>query len=354
MVATKKHVAFNSSQKRFGILTAHPNLDPSGLYTIRPAGCDPCLYDPILIQNLCDAIHKKTIAKDPWRYKTELEEWAQNLGYRNEKILEQRRWNRTLLGPAWHYVQEPKKYEPACPNVGFGRTSRYAPSKDFTPGPGTYYKEKPFKAPYGPHSTRPTFDREDPCRFKDTTPKWSLAPNRYTIYDPESIAEKSKKVVSLRGPYDLFTGPRDETTIKNHFSTTMKVSAATWPIALKGCLEKYKKSRFGILNKTGRDTPYRGRNALVHLSMCVRKPDEPGPASYNIGGLTTFKQNAKAFNSSYDRPPGYTRVVVWPGVGRYKITAKPYEIEGKGFKHVFQSKLGRTIGAVIPAPMNSF
>lgn len=30
-----------------------------------------------------------------------------------------------------------------------------------------------------------------------------------------------KKVVSRRGPYDMFTGPRDNTTIKNHFSPSV-------------------------------------------------------------------------------------------------------------------------------------
>ncbi|KAF9817117.1 hypothetical protein SFRURICE_013905 [Spodoptera frugiperda] len=356
MVVTKskKKIGFNSTCERFGRVTGHPNLDPSGLYATRPDGCDPCLYSPIPIHLLCEATHKHKIDKDPWRYKNELEEWAKNLGYRNQKILEQRQWTRSLLGPAWHEVNEVPKYEPACKNVGFGRTPRFKPMlRHAVPDPGAYYKSVPFKAPYGPHSSRPTFEREEPCRFKDTTPKWCLASNRYTIIDKDSIDQKSKKVISIRGPYDLFTGKRDESTIKNHFNTSLKCSAASWPIALKGSLEKYKTSHFGKLNKTNRSKPYRGRNILIDLAMCPRRPQDPGPTRYITTPPYTFKQYRHGFNSSYDRPPGYKKVVVWPGVGRYKFSTQR-SIAGNGHKHVFLSKIERTIGAVIIPPMNTF
>ncbi|XP_013189089.1 ciliary microtubule-associated protein 2-like [Amyelois transitella] len=350
---SKNPAPFGASVKRFGKITVHPNLDPSGLYTIRPPACDPCRYHPKPMHKIFEVNKNRKSEKDPWRYKIELEEWAQNLGYRNQKILSQRHWQLSLLGPAWHTVPDEIKYEPACKNVGFGRTPRTRPSKLRYPGPGTYYRAVPFKAPYGPHSLRPTFEREEPCRFKDTCPRWSLAPNRYNIIDKESIEQKPKKLVSRRGPYDLFTGRRDG-TVKNHFNTSLKVSAATWPLALKGSFDTYKKSHFGSMNKTDRSKPYRGRNALVDISMCVKRPDEPGPAHLNIDKPKVFKQYKHGFNSSYDKGPGYQRVVVWPGVGRYNVKTLTCGIMGQGHKHVFLSKLGRTIGAVIPEPMNSF
>lgn len=353
----KTRIAFNSTLPRFGKFTAHPNLDPSGLFSERPDGCNPCLYHPQSVQRLCDASHHKKDNKDPWRYKNELEEWAKNLGYRNQKILENRKWLRSLLGPAWHDVYIPHQYEPACMNVGFGRAPLSRPLKPRAPDPGRYYKAVPFKAPYGPHSTRPTLEREEPCRFKDPSPKWSLAPNRYSILDKDQIDQKSKKLVSIRGPYDLFTGERDQTT-KNHFNTSLRCSAATWPTALKGSFEKYKTSQFGKMNKTSRSQPYRGRGALVNLSMCLRKPEDPGPGHYEVCKPRTFVQNKQGFNSSYDKPPGYRRTIIWPGVGRYKVTTGRPEgcpgIPGSGHKHVFLSKLGRTIGADIVPPMNSF
>ncbi|KOB77639.1 Uncharacterized protein OBRU01_03756 [Operophtera brumata] len=357
MVAPKNIAPFGASVERFGKITVHPNLDPSGLYTIRPDACDPCYYHPQPLDLIFEVNRYRKVDKDPWKYKSELEEWARNLGYRNQKVLDLRRWRQSVLGPAWHEIEEPplggSRYEPACKNVGFGRAPRSRPSKNQMPGPGTYYKSEPFKAPYGPHSTRPSFDREEPCRFKSETRKWSLAPDRYTIIDKACIEQKPKKLLSLRGPYDLFTGGRDG-TVKNHFNTSMRCSAATWPIALTGSFETYKKSRLGVMNKTGRDLPYRGRSALVDLSMCFRRPGEPGPASYNTDKPKVFKKNKQGFNSSDDKPPGYRRVVVWPGVGRYNDKPQSCGIFGQGHRHVFISKEGRTIGDIIPKPLNSF
>ncbi|XP_030027801.2 uncharacterized protein LOC115445612 [Manduca sexta] len=352
MVTFKQNAPFGSNVKRFVRPTSHPGLDPSGFFVTRSDGCDPCRYTPISMHKVFEV--NKNVVKQPWMYKAELEAWSKNLGYRNQRVLEYRQWRNTLLGPAWHTVPDPTRYEPACKNVGFGRTTRSKPTRNNIPGPGTYYKAVPFKAPYGPHSSRPTFDREEPCRFKDTAPKWSLAPDRYKITDHEAIENKSKKVVSLRGPYDLFTGKRDGSTIKNHFNTSLRCAAATWPNALPGSFETYKKSRLGVMNKTGRNLPYRGRNALVDLVMCLRRAEEPGPAHLNVDKPKVFKQNKRGFNSSYDKPPGYQRVVVWPGVGRYSVKDVSCGILGQGHRHVFISKEGRTIGAVIPQPMNSF
>lgn len=355
MTITKHNYApFGSNVNRFGKITVHPRLDPSGLYAKRPSACDPCFYHPKSVNEIFQVNKKRKVNKDPWRYKSELEDWARNLGYRNQKVLKQRKWFNSILGPAWHEVLKTPEYSPFCKNLGFGRTPRFKPSKNELPGPGTYYKTCPFKTKYGPHSTRPTFEREEPCRFKDMSPKWSLAANRYTIVDKNCVEEKSKKIVSLRGPYDLFTGKRDGSTIKNHFNTSLKCSAATWPIALKGTLDKYTKSRFGEMNKTNRDLPHRGRNILADLSMCLRKPADPGPAHYNPDKRKVFKQNNWGFNSSYDKPPGYKRVIVWPGVGRYSVKSISCGIIGQGHRHVFLSKQQRTIGAILPEPMNSF
>ncbi|XP_050683924.1 uncharacterized protein LOC126978854 [Leptidea sinapis] len=337
MMSTKKLAPFGSSGERFGKVTLHPSLDPNGLYAIRCQGCDPCLYHPQSINDIYQVNRHRKIDKDPWRYKTELEEWARNLGYRNQKVLDQRKWFNSLLGPAWHEIGQPTKYEPACKNVGFGRTQRFKTKVSTNvPSPGTYYKAVPFKATHGPHSSKPSFEREEPCRFKDTCPKWSLAPNRYVIIDKECIEQKSKKIVSLRGPYDLFTGIRDGTSIKNHFNT-QRISSATWPLQLKGSFETYKKSHVGMMNKTNRSKPYRGRNALVDITMCYKKPQDPGSAHYNIDKPKIFKQNKKGFNSSYDKGPGYQRVIVWPGVGRYSVKHVTCGIIGQGHKHVFKT-----------------
>ncbi|XP_026317236.1 lymphocyte expansion molecule-like [Hyposmocoma kahamanoa] len=315
IVAKPVSLAFGSKVPRDTRPPVHPKLDPSGLYSTRPLGCDPCLYHPKPIEMTCNS---KTIKKEPWQCKTELESWSKNLGYRNQYILKQRRWQSAIGGPAWTNVPDEVKYEPACKNVGFGRTPRFKPPKLSYPGPGTYYKAVPYKVSYGPHSTRPTFEREEPCRFKDTTQKWSLPPNIYRIIDKDSIENKPKKLVSRRGPYELFSGQRDEYSIHNHFASN-RCSATTWPIALPGCLEKYKKGHFGEMNKTNMDNPPTNRIAVNNLASCKRRKEEPGPASYDVGDppIRTFKQNIYGFNSSYDRPPGSALARNRDGVMKY-------------------------------------
>lgn len=55
-------------------------------------------------------------------------------------------------------------------------------------------------------------------RFKDTEPAFRKPPNIYNVPDPNSLEALMKRVVSIKGPYNLFTGKRDGTSIKNHFS----------------------------------------------------------------------------------------------------------------------------------------
>ncbi|KAI5640368.1 hypothetical protein NE865_07293 [Phthorimaea operculella] len=344
-----KRVGFGSSVPRFQKPVVHPCLDPQGLQVDKPLGCDPALYHPQSIQEVYKKLH--VTKKDPWRYKVELTDWCQNLGYKNQKILERRRWFATLLGPAWTFVPEPTKCEAACKNVGFGRVSRFKPSRNAVPGPGTYFREQ-YKAPYGPHSTRPTFDREPPCRFLDSNIR-SLAPNRYNIVDKEDIEHKPMKGFSTRGPYDLFTGKRDGSTIRNHFGRSQIVYSKSWPLKFPGCLESLKKKHTGEWNKTGRDHPPRNRVALADLAMIPRRPSDPSPVTYFQHQEIEYPQLKHGFNSSYDQPPGYVKMRVWPGVGRYTL-AKKKAVPGKGHRHVFISKVQRTIGAVIPAPMNTF
>lgn len=85
------------------------------------------------------------------------------------------------------------------------------------------------------------------ARFKDESPVWKKAPNCYDPNDPGSISALLNKVVSKRGPYDCFTGPRDETTIKNHFAPPLFKGPLnwfnTWPNELEILLKHPRKSQ---------------------------------------------------------------------------------------------------------------
>lgn len=60
-------------------------------------------------------------------------------------------------------------------------------------------------------------------RFEDKQPNYKLPPNLYYPLDLKSF-EKRLEEIKKRGPYDLFTGPRDYTSIKNHFAVPKKTT----------------------------------------------------------------------------------------------------------------------------------
>lgn len=337
-----KHVAFGVGAKKLGRMTVHPRLDEQGLFTARDIGCDPALYTPKPIYKIYPITKKRPDTKDGWRYKVELEEWSQNLGYRNARILAERSFRKTLLGPLWYDVKEPAGYEPACTNLGFTRCKRPPIHRaNSYPGPGNYKIDQPKKMSY---SILQSFDQNLWCRFSDFKKPWSLAPSRYIINDPNDVANLSKKVVSLKGPYQLFSGERG---LKMNMC-----SAASWPISFKDDFNRFGNSNYGKFNKTGRDRPYAGR--MRYTKVTVVDPNAPGPAHYNLALLTEFQPSKQPFNSGDMRPRSYKRVMLCPGVGSYNTEFEGCGIKGQGWRSAFISKVERSIGGNIIKPYNTF
>lgn len=143
-------------------------------------------------------------------------------------------------------------------------------------------------------------------RFKSTAAPWAKPPNLYTPNDPGSISALLNKVVSKRGPYDCFTGPRDGSTIKNHFAPPSFKGPATWihtwPNELDILLHHASKRRYFVLRSLNNRWEYIilcvfrhgcffttarfGRATARHMvddqTQCYRDPKEPGPGSYDI------------------------------------------------------------------------
>lgn len=338
-----KHVAFGVGSKKLGRMTIHPRLDEQGLFTARDLGCDPALYSPKPIYKIYPIRKNRPTTKDVWRYKVELEEWSQNLGYRNPQILAERRFRRSVLGPLWYEVKQPQGYEPACRNMGFSRCKRPDPFQSNPyPGPGNYKIDKPKKLS---HSILQSFDQTLRCRFADFRKPWSLAPNRYKYDDPNDVANLSKKVVSLKGPYQLFSGKRG-------LPFSIQCQSASWPISFKDSFNRFEKSHYGEMNKTGRDRPYAGR--MRYTRVTVVDPDEPGPAHYNLAPPRQFKASTQPFNSGDMRPRSYKRVELRPGVGTYDTKTVDCGVKGQGWKSSFISKVERSVGGLIIKPYNTF
>lgn len=160
-----------------------------------------------------------------WDKQKKSEEFSNNLGFRNAHVLKTRRFLKSLGGPGTYDISEEvfaRKSSNRGVDSGFGKQPKfYSTIKSFQPPPGTYGKDISTQSivTHKQLTPIPMFEWDGfLSRFKDTTKPWSLAPNRYDANDRGSIEELLQKVVSRRGPYDLFTGPRDNSTIKNHFS----------------------------------------------------------------------------------------------------------------------------------------
>lgn len=91
-------------------------------------------------------------------------------------------------------------------------------------------------------------------RFRRPSRSWEMAPNRYDPIDRGTIQTLLNKVVSKRGPYDLFTGPRDNTTIKNHFAPPERCTPDkyyTWLQGLDFLLHHPSKRLYAHSNTSG-------------------------------------------------------------------------------------------------------
>nr|XP_023018786.1 lymphocyte expansion molecule-like [Leptinotarsa decemlineata] len=345
----KTRAPFGTATKRFNKLGFHPELDASGAMKKQITKVGPGSYDP-------QYPHCKSKKGICWKTKLETELVSKFLDYRNAKILYERELDKTLRGPGSNDVNEnlyKRQDSSVLANIGFGTGERFKDSDiDHIPAPNTYFRkiQNTSTVLHKNFSNLPTFERDGfSDRFKSNAPKYTLAPNWYHPQDGKGIDAKSQRVVSLRGPYDLFTGPRDESTIKNHFGVSNTkvpdyffVEKSTVDVLL----HHPSKSKTGKFQQGARFTKKPTvRHMLNDLSLCYRNPRDPGPAHYDLSALTSIqrkRENMYAFNTSKESarpPPNWT---ISPGPGRYTPKA-PRCMKLKRPSWVFLSKIQRRI-----------
>ncbi|XP_068809330.1 ciliary microtubule-associated protein 2 isoform X2 [Struthio camelus] len=159
--------------------------------------------------------------------------------------------------------------------------------RDCYPGPGTYSprgdpcagREEPAARSA---SSRGLMDSRTPQRVLPMTLGSGLGPASYNL--PNSIDELLGRVVSTRGPYDLFSGNRSEPAGRGHRAREQR-GAELSPRGAKSFLEEL----------TSRDNKKKGRFSTVPrepghpaerifwatLSQCPRDAFAAGPGSYD-------------------------------------------------------------------------
>ncbi|CAG9834170.1 unnamed protein product [Diabrotica balteata] len=350
----KPHPPFLFATKKFATIGIHPSLDKTGSTKKKITDAGPGSYDPQ---------PAKCTSKNgySWKMKLESENFSKHRGHRNPELVKERDFQKTMRGPGTHEVnydifkrQCDSKFE----NVDLGAEKRFVDKTPNFPCANTYFRkfEDLCTVRKKQFSQTPTFEFDGFLdRFRLNLPRHLLPSNIYDYqdHDNKNIADIVKKVVSARGPYDLFTGPRDNTTIKNHFSTPICASPEYYyikPSNLDVLLHHPSKSRTGKFLQGKRFTKPILRHILNDLSLCYRNPKDPGPASYNLdkfGSITEKPPNLHPFNTSKSlaRPPP-ALWNIFPGPGRYN-PKPPRCMKQKRASWVFLSKQNRQYYTVV-------
>ncbi|XP_049835123.1 uncharacterized protein LOC126278891 [Schistocerca gregaria] len=245
-----------SGPPRFTCLGQHPRL---GIY--RGAETPhPALYYPTLP-------NKSTYCPD-WGQQLESEAWSRNMGYLEKNpVWAQRRLMREGGGPGWYELpgQEGKPF-------GLARSPRFKEKPTHhTPGPGTYKTEDKQKKTEG---TVCLFERDGLVgRAKTRTSGSGLPPGLH--HKDQPLAKPS---VTKRGPYDVFTGPRDESTIKNHFAPrAFRVQPKDMYVPPSDAEKLLARKRYGVWTATARFTAVPTMRLLLQQ---YRDPKVPAPGAY--------------------------------------------------------------------------
>ncbi|KAF2893014.1 hypothetical protein ILUMI_13154 [Ignelater luminosus] len=344
----KTKAPFGVATKRFEGMGFHPNLDTTGCMQKTKLKLGPGYYNPERFE--CP-YKKYNVGGSSWKRKADIEEFSQNLGFRNTHILKERKFRKSLGGPGFYDISDEllKKQTSSCLcNVGFGKQRRFwDPLENNNPPPGTYGKDITKHSTMGrkQFSKIPTFEMDGFVdRFKDKNPSYTKPPNLYNPVDFGSINALLMKKVSKRGPYDLFTGRRDGSTIKNHFSPPAFKGLDwfhTYPNELDILLNHPAKQRIGKFLQEARFGKATLRHMIDDLTFCYHDPDEPSPCHYEVDTVREFKKSMYPFNTSTKDARPSVKWTIHPGVGRYNpkhsLCAKP-----KQESWMFRSKCGRT------------
>ncbi|XP_076254015.1 ciliary microtubule-associated protein 2 [Rhynchophorus ferrugineus] len=348
----KTYAPFGVATKRFARVGFHPELDVSGSMKKQITKVGPGSYEP-----------KNAACKSKrgmsWANKLEVEEFSKFLGFRNSHILYEREFDKSMRGPGTHDVNLSEKMSGSVlNNVGFGSGSRF--SKNYVgqdaPPPNTYHRKltTTFEPRNKCFSLLPTFEFDGIAhRFKPQEKPYHLPPNLYTYNDGKNMADILRKRTSSRGPYDCFTGPRDGTTIKNHFSPAMQKAPDYFyikPSDIDYLLNNRDKKRCGLFLRANRfQKKPTSRNMLTDISLCYHNPNDPSPAQYDLKNTHSIKRKKESlypFDSSnmFARPPTDWRIA--PGPGRY--TPKMSQcMKQKRQSWVFLSKKDRQLYKVV-------
>lgn len=279
-----------------------------------------------------------------------------HLLYREE--WEKKREQKRLLGPGSYNIPDFLHLQNIKPGSTRGVCStkaiRFKPEPSKTPGPGSYgrggiphsaIEEKQRKST----STVGMMDAGSSGKRQLPEVGTSLCPGQYK--HKSFTDELSERVVSERGPYDLFSGDRNMPIMVGYFAAPSAGKLGPGEYPLRSFIEDwddYNKVRHGKFGKVQRSPEIPSeRLCCVTLSQWPRKSEEPGPGHYEVKELTKPSAVKRPpFGVAAERMDKYTRKFflgnVNPvGPGRYDIRHWQESQKVYGCKSSFVSKTKR-------------
>ncbi|XP_025890237.1 lymphocyte expansion molecule, partial [Nothoprocta perdicaria] len=220
--------------------------------------------------------------------------------------------------------------------------------RDCPPGPGTY---EPWRVPSACHgrsaTSRGIMHSRTPQRVLPATLGSGLGPATYRL--PNSIDELLRRVVSVRGPYELFSGDRSRPAPREPRAQEVRAELGTG--AVKSFVEELasrdnkKKGAFSTVPREPRRPAQ--RICWATLSQCPRDALAVGPGSYDPKPLER--------SNSFNQPPFWSSAKRFDrrscclyagnenpvGVGRYNITKHEKHPRKIRYQSLYQSETRR-------------
>ncbi|XP_076462042.1 ciliary microtubule-associated protein 2-like [Babylonia areolata] len=360
---------FGVQTARFDVSGVHPKSKNPGTFTevsydrnwtdVKTCRRGPGMYHPDRKGFDRWAVERRA-AGPGWARQQEVETIALMPHLLNRELYEQRQALKGKVGPGSYNFKDSLQLLSEKPGSTLGicdqRADRFGKTKySITPGPGTYGKngipasameEKNRKST----STKGMLDTGSGSRLQYAPVSGSsLAPCTYSFVD--SIDKFLSKVVSLRGPYDLFTADRSKPISTGHFAEPKYNKLGPGHYEMKSSLDEWKQShkkfkgRFGKVAQYPRPPPERNYNTVV--AQCPKEQYFPGPGAHSPScpgdwpKVRNYKQ--PAFLSTAERVDrralkNFTGNFNPVGVGRYDITKFENAQHRNCHENIFLSK----------------
>jgi len=272
-----------------------------------------------------------------------------------EKKQLQKQW----LGPGTYnisdFIDDISKKPSCIRGVCETREVRFDNTKmDQVPGPGTYgnggiptavveAKESQSVSSIG------MLDSGKSCGRQLPDVGSHLCPGQYEM--KSFTDEMDRRMVSKRGPYDLFTGERNKPIAVGYFALPAKQTLGPGEYNLKSFLhelnEKHRKHHGTFLKVQRFPACPTNRMHCSTLSQYPREPNDPGPGSYAPQGLTKPEASVRhPFGSTAERFDRHARRFFLGstnpvGPGRYDVDRYDEAQHANGHRSAFNSRTKR-------------